>query len=180
MAFFLFAVYTSPAAFCDNLVKCMQQDWQLNVESLLSLFPALKLAGIGMEVSVDFVKDELKKDAKSALQTIMDAYLTLVTEAHKVHKAGVPRPVIIIDEVNLLMEWKDEAALKSLLAFLVYLAKEAKLAHVILATSDTFLTEKLELGAPSLQLRCFLVLIAPLRAQDLLNASSAPHLWLVT
>ena len=57
----------------------MQQDWQLDVESLLSLFPALKLAGIGMEVSVDFVKDELKKDAKSALQTIMDAYLTLVT-----------------------------------------------------------------------------------------------------
>jgi hypothetical protein len=45
------------------------------------------------------------------------------------------------------MKWKDKDSLDSLLAFFVYLTKQEQLAHVILATSDTFLTQWLDLGA---------------------------------
>jgi hypothetical protein len=58
--------------------------------------------------------------------------------------------VIIIDEANALMEWKDAETLRALLKFFVYLTKQEQLAHVILATSDTFLTQWLESGAPRL------------------------------
>jgi hypothetical protein len=58
--------------------------------------------------------------------------------------------VIIIDEANALIKWKDEESLDSLLAFFVYLTKQEQLAHVILATSDTFLAQWLETGAPRL------------------------------
>ena len=60
--------------------------------------------------------------------------------------------MIIVDEANALMEWEDTKSLNALLKFFVYLTKQEKLAHVILATSDTFLTHWLESGAPCRQL----------------------------
>ena len=143
----------SPAAFSANLVKCTKNDWQLGNEWLLSVFPSLaKVTGsaLGAEVKVDFLKAKLQKDPRTALQTITDAYLTLVKDAKQKRKAGDPWPVIIIDEANALMEWKDAETLSALLKFFVYLTKQEQLAHVILATSDTFLTQWLESGAPRL------------------------------
>ena len=143
----------NPEAFSENLVKCMQNDWQLGADSLLALFPsAMKLAGkvSGVDVSIDFLKAELQKKPQTALRTITEAYLKLVKDAKKKRKEGDPWPVIIIDEANALMKWKDEDSLDSLLAFFVYLTKQEQLAHVILATSDTFLTQWLESGAPRL------------------------------
>ncbi|KAL4525331.1 hypothetical protein Ndes2437A_g03799 [Nannochloris sp. 'desiccata'] len=53
------------------------------------------------------------------------------------------KPVIVIDEANDLMDWKEpdplQPELKQLLSFLVSISKEDRLAHVILATSDYFL-----------------------------------------
>ena len=139
----------SPAAFSAHLVKCTKNDWQLGNEWLLSVFPSLanKVTGSasGTEVN-EFVKAELQKDPQTALQTITDAYLTLAKDVKQKRKEGDPWPLIIIDEANALMEWKDTESLSALLKFFVYLTKEEQLAHVILATSDTFLTQWLETG----------------------------------
>jgi hypothetical protein len=98
-------------------------------------------------VDLHFLKAELKKDPQTALRAITDAYLKLVKDAKQKRKEGDPWPVIIIDEANALMEWKDAETLSALLKFFVYLTKQEQLAHVILATSDTFLTQWLDLGA---------------------------------
>jgi hypothetical protein len=141
----------NPEAFSENLVECMQNDWKLGADSLLAIFPAVvKLAGkvSGVDMTTEFLKAELQKKPQTALRTITDAYLKLVKDAKKKRKEGDPWPVIIIDEANALMKWKDEDSLDSLLAFFVYLTKQEQLAHVILATSDTFLTQWLDSGAP--------------------------------
>jgi hypothetical protein len=151
----------SPAAFSVNLVKCVLNDWQLDGKWLLSVFPSLvemASSALGADVKVQFLKAELQKDPRTALQAIMDAYLKLVKDAKQKRKAGEPWPVIIIDEANALMEWKDTESLEQLLAFFVYLTKQEQLAHVILATSDTFLTQWLESGAPLLALGLQVVL----------------------
>ena len=152
----------NPEAFSENLVTCMQNDWQLGADSLLALFPAaIKLARkvSGVDVTIEFLKAELQKKPQTALRTITDAYLKLVKDAKKKRKEGNPWPVIIIDEANALMEWKDAETLSALLKFFVYLTKEEQLAHVILATSDTFLTQWLDSGAPRLS-ACVVVFLS--------------------
>ncbi|KAL4521200.1 hypothetical protein Ndes2437A_g05135 [Nannochloris sp. 'desiccata'] len=60
-----------------------------------------------------------------------------------VPKPPPPKPVIVIDEANMLMKWKEpgpaEPQLESLLAFLVAMSKQNNLVHVYLATSNYFL-----------------------------------------
>jgi hypothetical protein len=148
--------YTNPAAFTTNLVKCLQNDWQLDDKWLLSVFPSVAAvtgSAVGAEVDIEFRK-AVQNEPRTALQKIMDAYLKLVKDAKAKRKEGEPWPVIIIDEANRLRGWKDEESLDWLLAFFVYISKQEQLAHVILATSDTFLTQWLESGAPGLRLRC--------------------------
>jgi hypothetical protein len=185
----------SPAAFSANLVKCMQNDWQLGGGRLLALVPMnLKLKvkwarllsfGFGLDgtFELDLLRAELQKDPQTALQTIMDAYLKLVKDAKKTRKAGDPWPVIIIDEANALMKWKDKDSLDSLLAFFVYLTKQEQLAHVILATSDTFLTQWLDLGARIILGVCLCASarrLIRLRAQAPSKAHSAPRVCWAT
>jgi len=150
------ADYLNPAAFSANLVQCMQNDWKLDDKWLFGVVPSLakltlggSMQTLGAEVKMDFLKAELQKDPRSALQTIMDAYLKLAREAKQKNKVKGPWPVIIIDEANRLKKWEEKSSesLDSLLAFFVYLTKQEELAHVILASSDTFLTEWLENGA---------------------------------
>ena len=143
------ADYTHPAAFSANLVKCTKNDWNLDDKWLLSVVPSLAKVTLGTEVKLDFLKAELQNDPRTALQTILDAYLKLIKDAKQNREKDDPWPVIIIDEANRLMQWKDEdeVSLDSLLAFFVYITKQEHLAHVVLATSDTFLTQQLELGA---------------------------------
>lgn len=52
---------------------------------------------------------------------------------------GPVLPTIIIDEANQLQQWKktEETQLDALLRFFVLVTKEAKLAHVVLATSES-------------------------------------------
>ena len=142
-------------------MKCMQNDWQLDAKwassVVLWLAKVTGRAGAMVMVDLHFLKAELKKDPQTALRTITDAYLKLVKDAKQKRKEGDPWPVII-DEANALMEWKDAETLSALLKFFVYLTKQEQLAHVILATSDTFLMQWLESGAPRLAvagLSCF-------------------------
>jgi hypothetical protein len=176
----------SPAAFSANLIKCTKNDWQLGNEWLLSVLPSLaKVTGsaLGAEVKVDFLRAELQTDPRTAFQTITDAYVKLVKGAKENRKADDPWPVIIIDEANALMEWKDKESLNALLKFFVYLTKEEQLAHVILATSDTFMTQWLDSGAPLLSACVFVLLsrrLISLCSQARSKARSAPRLWLGT
>jgi hypothetical protein len=175
----------SPAAFSANLLKCVKNDWMLDLEQLSRMIPSLaKVKGSvwGAEVELDFLTAELQKDPRTALQTITNAYLKLVKDAKEKRKADDPWPVIIIDEANALMEWKDKESLNALLKFFVYLTKQEQLAHVILATSDTFLTQWLDSSAPLIGL-CF---CAPQRrlicfpAQAPSKAHSAPRVCWAT
>ena len=151
---FVSADYLSPTAFSVNLMKCMSNDWKLDVAQLWRLFfpSSVKLAGeaAGVEVTLDYVEQELQ-NRPTPLQVIIGAYSKLVKEAKQKRSPGDPWPVIIIDEANRLTAWKDKESLEQLLAFFVYLTKQEQLAHVVLATSDTFLVEWLESGACSLR-----------------------------
>ena len=151
---FLSADYLSPTAFSINLLKCMSNDWKLDVAQLRRLFSpsSVKLAGeaAGVEVTLDYVEQELQ-NKPTPLQVIIGAYSKLVKEAKQKRSPGDPWPVIIIDEANRLTAWKDKESLEQLLAFFVYLTKQEQLAHVVLATSDSFLVEWLESGACSLR-----------------------------
>jgi len=162
----------SPAAFSANLVKCIKNDWELDGKGFSRLSPLLakmSSSAFGAEFQMEFLKAELLKDPRSSFQTITDAYLTLVKDAKKKRKEGDPWPVIIIDEANALMEWKDTDTLSALLKFFVYLTKQEQLAHVILATSDTFLTQWLESGAPT-SCRCGAV-----QYSNCLSCGHRPH-----
>ncbi|KAG7671511.1 hypothetical protein NADE_000850 [Nannochloris sp. 'desiccata'] len=92
------------------------------------------------EVSKALVKlaKELKEDEGKLEPTI--------NKVDKILEALQPlprKPVIVIDESNDLMDWKEpdplQPELKRLLAFLIGISKQKRQAHVILATSDYFL-----------------------------------------
>ena len=85
----------------------------------------------------------------TTMQSIMDLYKRLVQDSAAARARGVaqPFPVIIVDEANRLMAWEDKRALQQLLDFFVHLTKEASLAHVVLSTSDSFLTTWLDASA---------------------------------
>ena len=159
---FLSTDYLSPASFSVNLLKCMSNDWQKHALELLRLLvpSSARLAGsaAGIEVSLDYLKRELMQEP-TPLNTIIDAYSKMAKEAKQKRAPGDQWPVIIIDEANRLTAWKDEESLEQLLAFFVYLTKEEQLAHVVLATSDTFLVEWLQSGMSrtcfSLPSNCF-------------------------
>jgi len=76
--------------------------------------------------------------AASSLQEFFEAFQVLAGKAKEARKPGDPWLVIIIDEANALMDWEDKKSLKALLAFFVLVTKQEGLAHVVLATSDTF------------------------------------------
>ena len=85
--------YMSPEAFSAKLIECTKSDWQLDDKWLLSLFPSLaNVAGsaLGAAVKVEFVKAELQKDPRTALQTIIEAYSKLVKDAKRNRKNGDP------------------------------------------------------------------------------------------
>ena len=146
---FLSTDYLSPASFSVNLFKCMSNDWQQHASELFRfLVPSsARLAGsaAGIEVSLDYLKRELLQEP-TPLNTIIEAYSKMANEAKQKRAPGDPWPVIIVDEANALQEWEDAKSLKALLKFFVYLTKEEQLAHVVLATSDTFLVEWLQSG----------------------------------
>ena len=73
-------------------------------------------------------------------------YLTIFLEASR-HSSE--KPVIIIDEANKLMRWRDDPGrtqLKDLLDFFVQVTKQEHLAHIVLASSESFVIDFLENG----------------------------------
>ena len=128
--------YMSPAAFADKLLECMQDSWRFDASEFARLVDGPPVNVLAND-SVGFASPP----ESSALNTALDAYTRLVTQARAKRAPGDPLPVLIVDQANKLMTWDDEKTLKALLAFFVMLTKETQLAHVVLATNDAFLAQ---------------------------------------
>lgn len=149
--------YGDPNLFAANLVRCMTNDSRFAGDTMGLMNAAFNTALVARAMALigDVTQVSDAADAvASALREIIARDklegLPLITAAYerlaRSRKPGEPYPVIIIDEANRLHLWEDRAALDQLLAFLVYLTKEQRLAHVVLATSDSFFEEVLESG----------------------------------
>jgi len=156
--------YMSPGAFTENVLECIRNDWPVEFVAFLELFgikvpDAAEVLRVPVKFSVASPRNwggpptagvEFSAGgaaAASSLQEFFDAFQVLALKAKEARKAGDPWPVIIIDEANALMDWEDKKSLKSLLAFFVRVTKQEQLAHVVLATSDTFFLQWLEKSA---------------------------------
>ncbi|KAH7620546.1 putative ATP-binding protein [Nannochloris sp. 'desiccata'] len=138
-------------ALCDGITS---QKNLLNVSKFPDLVQAILeqvsgVAGVKTpvgDVSVNLAKlaEWFKKDEGNLTKTIEKLKIVFTSTALLPRK-----PVIVIDEANMLMDWKEEDSkeknLKHLLAFLVAISKEANLVHVHVATSDFFLVTWLKL-----------------------------------
>ena len=85
-------------------------------------------------------------DTPTTLHAVLDSVLQVASDAQQSRVAGSsqPLPVILVDEATTLDLWEDKRALHTLMAFFVSLTKEKGRAHVLLATSDTFVTQWLD------------------------------------
>jgi hypothetical protein len=87
------------------------------------------------------------------LGLVTQAYIALLDAWDKARAAGSlqddTRPVLVVDEANVLMEWGEQykAEMQTLLNFFVAVAKERRHLHVILATSDSSFLDWLSKGA---------------------------------
>ncbi|KAL4518707.1 hypothetical protein Ndes2437B_g00790 [Nannochloris sp. 'desiccata'] len=104
------------------------------LENLSQQYEAQQIGPLFLKIDARFTPvctpDEVAKALLNALET------------RKIQKV-MSYPVIIIDEANKLMSWKEpdplQPELQRLLDFLIGISKQKLLAHVILATSDYFL-----------------------------------------
>lgn len=146
----------SPLLFSTNLRELVTEDvamdnWWKNLSNLISA-SIIKLPYYHADLKTFF---KLEESTKSPIGGIIDS-LTAFLEATRPLSY---KPVIIIDEANVVMEWKEQdkghAELKKLLRFFVRVTKQEHLAHIVLATSDYFLTTWLENGKAVKLLGCF-------------------------
>jgi hypothetical protein len=92
------------------------------------------------------------------LGMVTEAYVQLLYAWHQARAAGSLKddmfPVLVIDEADVLMRWKDEskAELQTLLSFFVSISKAQRQSHVILATSDHSFRDWLSKGTKFCQI----------------------------
>ncbi|KAL4518499.1 hypothetical protein Ndes2437B_g00601 [Nannochloris sp. 'desiccata'] len=126
------------------------------------LFPAAALMysleeeKVGLQAAIQEAKDKAESEQLWRQYQLADekfsgevGFVTVLVGPRNCGKSRLlkellrQKPVIVIDEANDLMDWKEpdplQPELKQLLSFLVSISKEDRLAHVILATSDYFL-----------------------------------------
>ncbi|KAG7671184.1 hypothetical protein KSW81_003323 [Nannochloris sp. 'desiccata'] len=111
----------------------------------ISLLTSLKIK-VKLSSSLPFFKSDLEAELAKELKEDEGKLKPTINKFDKILEALQPlprKPVIVIDEANDLMDWKEpdplQPELKQLLSFLVSISKEDRLAHVILGTSDYFL-----------------------------------------
>jgi hypothetical protein len=92
------------------------------------------------------------------LEMITEAYVQLLYAWHQARAAGSLKddmfPVLVIDEANVLMRWKDEykAEMQALLSFFISISKAQRQSHVILASSDHSFLDWLSKGTKICQI----------------------------
>jgi ATPase domain predominantly from Archaea len=135
---------TSPQQFANAIRDLVTKDaglieWWEGVESFL------RAINIGVSSQVDLGILFGPVADKPPIDSIIDS-LTTFLEAIR----PLPyKPVIVIDEANKLMRWRDDPGhtqLRNLLDFFVKTTKEDHLGHFVLASSESFLIDFLEKG----------------------------------
>ncbi|KAG7673868.1 hypothetical protein KSW81_007051 [Nannochloris sp. 'desiccata'] len=111
----------------------------------ISLLTSLKIK-VKLSSSLPFFKSDLEAELAKELREDEGKLEPTINKFDKILEALQPlprKPVIVIDEANDLMDWKEpdplQPELKQLLAFLIGISKQKRQAHVVLATSDYFL-----------------------------------------
>lgn len=79
------------------------------------------------------------------MDSILNYYRELLLKIAAI--PGAPRPMLVVDEANRLMQWEgDDKNLQRLLDFCVSVTKESNQAHVLLATSEAFFMDWIAAG----------------------------------
>ncbi|KAG7674731.1 hypothetical protein KSW81_006157 [Nannochloris sp. 'desiccata'] len=127
---------SSPQQFANVIRELVAED-----AALKNWLQAIKLKFPGIEL--DF-ENMFKPAADKAPMASIIASLTKFLEAVR----PLPyKPVIIIDEANVLLDWHDDPGhieLKNLLDFFVRTTKQEHLGHFVLASSESFVIDFLE------------------------------------
>ena len=136
---------TSPQGFANAIRELVTEDaglkdWWKGIESVV------KASTVGPSVfQTDLGKLFATAADKAPMASIIDS-LTIFLEATR----PLPyKPVIVIDEANKLMRWRDDPGhtqLRDLLDFFVKTTKEDHLGHFVLASSESFVIDFLEKG----------------------------------
>lgn len=135
----------TPGALSQVLLRGVQDAWRLDDAALARLLSGNNFTIPFLNIPVHFPL-HFPYTPPTTMQSIMDTYHRKVSESAeaRAHDATVPFPIIILDEANRLAAWEDKKALQQLFDFFTFLTKEAGLAHVVLATSDSFFTTWLD------------------------------------
>ena len=105
----------------------------------------------GIKIKTPYGEADLGKmfapAADKPIQSIIDSLTILLKNTRQLPM----KPVFIIDEANVLMDWNvqkdpDRTQLKALLRFFVQATKEDHLGHFVLASSESFVINFLENG----------------------------------
>ena len=129
---------SSPRQFASAIRQLVIED-----AGLKNWCAGIKLKFPGFEL--DLEKIFKPAAGKPPMESIIDS-LTTFLEATR----PLPyKPVIIIDEANVIMKWSDDPdrkQLEALLRFFVATTKEDHLGHFVLASSESFVIDFLEKG----------------------------------
>ncbi|KAH7623804.1 putative ATP-binding protein [Nannochloris sp. 'desiccata'] len=134
---------TSPQQFANAIRELITedaglQDWWKDLDRLRKA-SKFKLPGYEADLGELFASAADKPPMASII-----ASLTKFLEATR----PLPyKPVIIIDEANVMMDWHGDPGrtqLKALLRFFVKTTKQAHLGHIVLASSESFVIDFLE------------------------------------
>jgi hypothetical protein len=129
---------TSPQQFANAIRKLFAKDTSLDKWSI-----GAKLRYTNFELDLQKVFEPEPTKAP------MDSIISSLTEFLEATRPLPFKPVLIIDEANVLMEWRDDPGhtqLKALLRFFVRVTKEDHLGHFVLASSESFVIDFLEKG----------------------------------
>jgi hypothetical protein len=153
--------YRTPSKFAANFRKSVRDSWRIRSSPLRAVteafFAATERFASASLTSPSFGGASLgeavfSRDAPLDLNDMFSAFEALAARARAQRESffarnpdGTPPPwpALIIDEANQLRSW-DESTLNQLLAYFERICKQEGLAHVVLATSDTGLTQWLQ------------------------------------
>ena len=136
---------TSPQGFANAIRELVTKDaglqeWWKGIESVA------KASTVGPSV---FQTDLGKLFAPAADKAPMASIIDSLTTFLEATRPLTYKPVIIIDEANVLMEWRGDpghAQLKALLCFFVWVTKQEHLGHIVLASAEELLVDFLFFG----------------------------------
>ena len=127
---------TSPQQFANAIRKLVTKD-----AAFSNWWQTVKLKFINIEVDLNKLFEPAA--GKTPMDSIIDSLTTFLGGTRPLPF----KPVIVIDEANVLLDWHDDPGrkqLKTLLRFFVQSTKEDHLGHVVLASSESFVIDFLE------------------------------------